>query len=69
MKAKQVWYTILAILPVYGAYNSVRSFDEPWSGLIAGVIVAGILFGLSEGVLFLARKFQKKTSNQDEDGT
>jgi hypothetical protein len=58
MSRKNVWYVVLGILPMYGAYNSIRSFGEPWSGLAAGLIVAAVFYGLGKSALFLVRKFR-----------
>nr|MBI3611908.1 hypothetical protein [Nitrospirota bacterium] len=60
-----MWYVVLGILPIYGAYNSSRSFGEPWSGLAAGLILAAVLYGLGESVLFLVRKFKQKPMEQN----
>lgn len=55
---KNVWYVVLGILPMYGAYNSIRSFGEPWSGFAAGLILAAVFYGLGASVLFLVRKLR-----------
>ena len=60
MTKKNVWYVVLGILPAYGANNSLQQFGEPWSGLAAGVVVAGILIGITKGIQFLMRKAKGK---------
>jgi hypothetical protein len=64
MMKKNWWYVFFGIIPAYGANNSLQQFGEPWSGLAAGVIVAGILLGITKGIQFLIRKAKgKQTGN------
>lgn len=60
MAKKNWWYVFLGIIPAYGANNSLQQFGEPWSGLAAGVIVAGILLGITKGIQFLIGKAKGK---------
>ena len=59
MKGKNLWYGVLGILPAYGAYNSSQLYGDLWNGLIAGLILAAILYAGGEAVLFVARKLRR----------
>jgi len=56
MPKKKLWYIVLFMLPVSGAWNSSQQFGEPWTGFLAGLLVAGVLLGIVEGIRFLVRK-------------
>ncbi len=60
MTKKNWWYVFLGIVPTYGANNSLQQFGEPWSGLVAGVVVTGIFLGSTKGVQLLMRKAKRK---------
>ena len=64
MTLKKVWYAVLGILPVYGAYNTANRIGgyccDVWDGLLAGIILAVILFVVGEGAFFVVRKIQRR---------
>jgi hypothetical protein len=59
---KRLWYLALWIIPVY-AWNATGE----WEGLLAGILVALALYGITEGVPRLKRRLQEKAKEQNEE--
>ncbi len=58
---KHVWYTVIGLLPAYGAYNGSQLYGDLWSGLIDGLILAAILYGVGEALFLVARKIRRRS--------
>ena len=57
-KLKKVWYGVIGILPVYGAYSGFQNNDL-LVGLLAGLILAGILYAITWVILFVVRRTRR----------
>jgi hypothetical protein len=58
--AKAAWYGVIAVAPLYSAYQGLQSGDL-WTGLIGGLIVAGVLLAMTQAVAFALRKLRRRT--------
>jgi hypothetical protein len=70
---KNLWYGLLAVLPPYGFYNGANqygyvdgvyqklpfSFANGMYGLLAGVLIAGILYGLTRLFVSIRARLRK----------
>jgi hypothetical protein len=54
---KRLWYVVLWTFPLFG-WNSTGE----WAGLLAGVLLAVALYGITESVLWLIRRLRDKES-------
>ncbi|MGE4105641.1 MAG: hypothetical protein AB7F66_00375 [Bacteriovoracia bacterium] len=44
------WYFLLMVLPGYTAVNAQRQGQSFWFGLGVGLLVSGVLFGVTKGI-------------------
>lgn len=65
-KLKQTWHTIIGLLPAMGAYRSYEQSHEILSGLIAGLILYGVLFGITKLVERISGKSTNAMDISDE---
>ena len=62
----KTWRLVIGIVPAYGAYQSMEAGDGIWTGLIAGLILAAFLYGITWVVSFVIRKIKGTPASELE---
>ena len=58
MKFSPKWF--LGMLPAYGANGSHQQYGEPWSGLIAGTVVALLILSVWTTIEWVKSRLSKR---------
>jgi hypothetical protein len=57
--AKAAWYGVIAVAPLYSAYQSYLTGDL-WLGVLAGLAVSAALLALTEATAFGLRRLRRR---------